>query len=109
MLFENLQKPREIQDKSILPLRRVLRSSVLGLLLTLIALVIFRSREAVGDLIGARSLAMLAFFIGNILFVLVEIGFYINRRVVLTLFSLMFVGLAIFGFAPLSRVLHIGF
>lgn len=107
--FENLSLPKGEIEKSILPKKYFWRSSVAGILLSVIALVLFWVNINPINPTPARSYAMLAIFIGNMFFVLMESGFNFGRRVLATICCLILFCFAIFQIEPLARLLHLGF
>lgn len=78
--FENLPSTDGEMRQSLLPVKRLVRSVAAGVIVSLVALGIFGFYRLGGDIIRARSYAMMAVPAGNILF----------------------------GFSPLSKVLHLG-
>jgi len=107
--FENLPLPQGEIEKSILPPKNLLRSSIAGLILSAIALVLFWLNINPVNPTPARSYAMLSIFVGNMFFVVMESGFNFGRRVLMTLFCLFAFCLAVFQIGPLAKLLHLGF
>lgn len=105
--FENLPNSDGGLEKSILPLKRLLRSGSAGLMLSLIALWLFHSQQRGNDLTVARSYSMAALFIGNIVFVLIESGFSTNKRVLWTIFGLLMFGGIVFCIPPITILFHL--
>lgn len=105
--FENLSLGVVTKEKSIMPKQRFWRSCFAGLTLSLVALGLFRWQENAGNLEVGRSWSMGAIFVGNIFFVLIETEFKINRRIFLTILSLITFGLMVFGISPLAELLHL--
>lgn len=108
--FENLPIKGENKEHSLLPFKRFLRSSFTGLILSLIALTLFRwiSLED-GNVIGGRSYAMAVVLFGNMFFVLIESNFSLNRRIILTILSLAIFSGVIYMYPPLTQLLHLTF
>lgn len=105
--FENLSLGPVTKEKSIISGSRFLRSCLSGLVLSLVALTLFRWQENAGNLELGRSWAMGSIFVGNIFFVLIETEFKINRRIFWTILSLIAFGLMVFGITPLAELLHL--
>lgn len=107
--FENLPITTSQRERSLLPPKRLLAATASGIFLSLIALILFRWQEVLGNTTRARSFGMAAILIGNMFFVLIESGFSINKRVGLTILSLILASWVIFSFTPLTNLLHLGF
>lgn len=107
--FENLPITEKKIERSILPFKRFLRASLTGLILSLIALALFRWKTITGNVAAGRSYAMAAVLFGNMVFVLIESNFSFNRRVLLTIGSLIVFAWIIFSYAPLAKLLHLSF
>lgn len=106
--FENLPTGNVKTGKSILPLKRLIRSLAAGLVVSVVALWLFQFKKNGGDLTMARSYSMAVVFGGNIFFVIMESGFTVHRRVLWTVLSLILFAWAVFSFAPLAKLLHLG-
>lgn len=105
--FENLPYKESTIEKSLLPGRRLFRAIFAGLLVSTIAIVLFKMKSQQIDLVTGRRFAVATVLIGNMFFVLLESGFSLHKRVLLTLITLLAFILIVFYFEPLARVLYL--
>lgn len=107
--FENLPYTQKTTEKSLLPPKRLLRAMLGGLIASALALTLFRIHSSPSDLSVGRSYAIAAVLISNIIFVLIESGFKLHKRVILTISTLLLFIWTIFSFEPLAKLLHLTF
>lgn len=107
--FENLPFTQQKIDKSLLPKRQLLRAVLAGTLLSFIALMLFKNYSTHESLSTGRSYAMVAILLGNVIFVLIETGFSVHKRILITIAMLLLFTWTIFWFAPVAKILHLNF
>lgn len=107
--FENLPYTQKTTEKSLLPPKRLLRAMLGGFIASALALTLFRIHSSPSDLSVGRSYAIGAILISNIIFVLIESGFKLHKRVILTISTLLLFIWTIFSFEPLAKLLHLTF
>lgn len=105
--FENLPYKENTVEKSLLPARRLFRAIFAGLLVSTIAIVLFKTKSQQIDIVTGRRFAVATVLIGNMFFVFLESGFSLHKRVLLTLMTLLAFILLVFYFEPLARVLYL--
>lgn len=105
--FENLPYKEKVIERSLLPARRLFRAILAGLLVSTIAIVLFKIKSQQIDIVTGRRFAVATVLIGNMFFVLLESGFSLHKRVLLTVMTLIAFILAVFNYEPLARVLYL--
>jgi len=106
--FENLSGAKKINEKGLMTRARFFEAALSGVLISIGCLILFKYFKQIVSEDTARTIAILAIFIGNIFFVAVESWPLLKVRFWLTVTSLLILTALVMFVPAVAHLFHLG-